>query len=100
MLASAGLRPVLNGQHSKHFSLEAWHTLGREEYRGLTWTTLNREGPMSYIFAILAVPFLSATGIYDPPVMRHGRCIAEPGSFEALYCPAPQAPAHRRYRKR
>jgi hypothetical protein len=54
---------VLNGQHSKHFSLEAWHTLGREEYPGLKWTTLNREGPMSYIFAILAVPFLSATGI-------------------------------------
>ncbi len=55
---------------------------------------------MTYIFAILAVPFLSATGIYDPPVMRHGRCIAEPGSFEALYCPAPQAPVQRRHRKR
>jgi hypothetical protein len=48
---------------------------------------------MSYIFAIIAVPFLSATGIYDPPVMRHGHCIAEPGSFDALYCPAPNAPS-------
>jgi hypothetical protein len=57
MLASTGLRPVLNGQHSKHFSLEAWHTLGREEYPGLKWTTLNREGPMSYVFAILAAFF-------------------------------------------
>ena len=46
---------------------------------------------MSYIFAILAVPFLSATGVYDPPVTRHGHCIAEPGSFDALYCPAPNA---------
>jgi hypothetical protein len=44
---------------------------------------------MSFIFMILAVPFLSATGIYNPPVMHHGRCIAEPGTFDALYCPAP-----------
>ena len=35
---------------------------------------------------ILAVPFLSATGIYNPPVVQHGRCIAEPGSFNALFC--------------
>jgi hypothetical protein len=54
---------------------------------------------MSYIFAILAVPFLSATGIYNPPVMHHGRCIAEPGGFDALYCPAPEASAHRPHRK-
>ena len=55
---------------------------------------------MSYIFAILAVPFLSATGIYDPDVMRHGRCLAEPGSFDALYCPAPTAPHGKKYRAR
>jgi hypothetical protein len=56
---------------------------------------------MSYIFAILAVPFLSATGIYDPDVMRHGRCLAEPGSFEALYCtPGSTAVPHRRYGKK
>jgi hypothetical protein len=54
---------------------------------------------MSYIFAILAVPFLSATGIYDPPVMRHGYCMAQPGSFDALYC-APDAKVHPRYRKK
>jgi hypothetical protein len=53
---------------------------------------------MSYLFAILAVPFLSATGIYNPPVMHHGRCIAEPGSFDALYCPAPNASSPNRNR--
>ena len=42
---------------------------------------------MSYIFAILAVPFLSATGVYDPPVTRHGHCIAEPGGSHALTVP-------------
>jgi hypothetical protein len=53
---------------------------------------------MSFIFAIIAVPFLTATGIYDPPVMHHGRCIAEPGSFDALYCAsAPVAPPHHRH---
>jgi len=55
---------------------------------------------MGYIFAIMAVPFLSATGIYDPQVMRHGRCIAEPGSFEALYCPAPEASVKHHRRKK
>ena len=55
------------------------------------------------IVAIMAVPFLSATGIYNPPVMQHGRCIAEPGTFEALYCPAPTSPSHphaKKYRAR
>ena len=47
---------------------------------------------MSYILAIMLVGPLGATGIYNPPVMHHGRCIAEPGSFDALYCPAPGAP--------
>ena len=46
---------------------------------------------MSYIVALLLVGPLSATGIYNPPVMHHGRCIAEPGGFDALYCPAPNA---------
>jgi hypothetical protein len=41
---------------------------------------------MTYIFAILSVPLLTATGIYHPPVMRHGHCIAQPGSYDALYC--------------
>jgi hypothetical protein len=50
---------------------------------------------MSFIFAILAVPWLSATGIYDPQVMHHGHCIAQPGSFDALFCgSAPAAPPH------
>lgn len=52
---------------------------------------------MGTILAIMSVPLLSATGIYDPHVMRHGHCIAEPGSFDALYCSAPAAPPHRRH---
>jgi hypothetical protein len=49
--------------------------------------------------AILAVALLAATGIYNPPVMLHGHCIAEPGSFDALYCSgAPTAPAASRHR--
>ncbi len=55
---------------------------------------------MSFVFAILAVPFLSATGIYDPDVMRHGHCLAEPGSFDALYCaPGATTPTHHRHGK-
>ena len=40
---------------------------------------------MTFISAIMSVPLLAATGIYNPPVMRHGHCIAQPGSFDALY---------------
>ena len=54
---------------------------------------------MTYILALISVPLFSATGIYNPPVMRHGQCIAEPGTYEALYCTAPEAPKpHHRYR--
>ena len=49
---------------------------------------------MSFLFTILAVPWLAATGIHNPPVTHHDRCIAEPGTVNALYCPAPAAPAH------
>ena len=59
-------------------------------------TRQSGEGRMSFIIAIMSVPFLTATGIYNPQVMHHGRCVAEPGSFAALYCPAPEAPPHRR----
>ena len=58
---------------------------------------------MGTIIAIMAVPFLSATGIYNPPVMQHGRCIAEPGPVDALYCPAPTVQTQadlRKYRAR
>ena len=64
---------------------------------------------MTFIIAIMAVPWLAATGIYNPPVMRHGHCIAQPGSFDALYCqatlktfcPAPsETPNQRPRRKR
>jgi len=41
------------------------------------------------------VPFLAATGIYNPQVMHHNRCIAEAGSLDALYCvQAPATPPH------
>lgn len=51
---------------------------------------------MGTILAIMAVPVLGATGLYNPPVMRDGHCIAQPGSFDALYCPAPTTPKHHR----
>ena len=41
---------------------------------------------MGTILVIMSVPFLAATGIYNPQVMHHHRCVAEPGSFDALYC--------------
>jgi hypothetical protein len=45
---------------------------------------------MTFIIAILSVPFLYATGIYSPKVVHHGRCIAQPGSFDALFLPSTQ----------
>ena len=54
---------------------------------------------MGTILAIMAVPVLSATGIYDPPVMRNGHCIATPGSYDALFCPAPSTTPKYRYKK-
>ena len=49
----------------------------------------------------LALPILAATGMYNPQVVdRHHRCIAEPGTVAALYCPAPAAaPPHHRHAK-
>ena len=55
---------------------------------------------MTYILAILLVGPLAATGIYNPVVVVHGHCIAEPGSFNALYCPAPAAPHHHPHGKK
>lgn len=55
---------------------------------------------MTFIIAIMSVPFLMATGIYNPKVVHQGRCIAQPGSFHALFCPAPDAPAYRVNRKK
>jgi hypothetical protein len=54
---------------------------------------------MGYILGIMAVPWLAATGIYNPDVMKDGRCIAEPGSYAALYCSGQTAEAPKqRYR--
>lgn len=55
---------------------------------------------MTVILYMLAMGPLAATGIYDPQVMHHGRCIAEPGTFYALHCPAPAAPPHHRHGKK
>ena len=58
---------------------------------------------MSFIFMIMAAPWLAATGIYSPQVVdRHGHCIAEPGGFDALYCSgaAAAAPTHHRHGKK
>ena len=54
---------------------------------------------MTYILALLLMGPLAATGIYNPQVMRHGHCTAEPGTFLALYCPPATAPAHRPRRR-
>jgi hypothetical protein len=44
---------------------------------------------------------LYATGIYNPPVVHHGRCIAEPGTFNALFCMGrTEAPPVKKYRAR
>jgi hypothetical protein len=78
--------------------VEAWIKLGREVILWLRRVARQRgEGLMGFIIAIMSVPFLMATGIYNPKVTHHGRCIAEPGSFNALFCPAPDAPrTHRK----
>jgi hypothetical protein len=55
---------------------------------------------MGTILAIMALPVLSVTGIYNPQVMHHGHCIAEPGSFDALYCSAPASPPPHRHAKK
>ena len=98
--------PVLCGQHSRAFSVEAWskavpewYCRGGRESRGRVPRQLG-EGRMSYIFFILAMGPMSAAGIYSPQVTHHNRCIVEPGTFDALYCPAPAAPpAHPHHKK-
>ena len=64
------------------------------------WHAKEGEGRMGFILAIMSVPFLMATGIYNPKVVHHGRCIAEPGSFNALFCPPDAEPAYRPHRKK
>jgi hypothetical protein len=59
-----------------------------------------RGGEMTYILAIMSVPLLTATGIYNPPVMRHGHCVAEPGSYDALYCQGTTTQPHHRHGKK
>jgi hypothetical protein len=65
----------------------------------LAWRYAKWEGLMSFILAIMAVPWLTATGIYNPQVVHRGYCVAEPGGFHALFCP-PEAKPHPRYRKK
>ena len=95
--ASSGA-PVPHGQHLKPFSVEAWNDLRIRWYASKARHAKLREGGMSVILAIISVPLLSATGIYNPPVVHHGHCIAQPGSYDALFCgdiPAAPPPTHR-----
>jgi hypothetical protein len=100
---SPGLCPfeqltVLNGQHWKHFQRKHGMSMNASVLSLGCVPRRIGEGRMSFIFMIMAVPFLSATGIYNPKVMHHGHCIAEPGSFDALYCVStPAAPPHRHH---
>jgi len=56
---------------------------------------------MSFVIALIAAPWLAATGIYNPQVVdRHHYCIAEPGSFDALYCSSVAMKPHPRYAKK
>ena len=56
---------------------------------------------MTVIAMILAMVPMSAAGIYNPEVMRNNKCIAEPGSMNALYCkPQPEKPRYTMRKKR
>jgi hypothetical protein len=48
---------------------------------------------MSFIIAIMSVPFFMATGIYNPKVVHKGYCVAEPGGFHALFRPPDAKPS-------
>src|SRR6266542_3368135 len=88
------LSPVLNGQHSQSIFSGSMESLDASGTVAGACAPPNREGRMTYILFILAMGPMSSTGIYNPQVTHHGRCIVEPGTFDALYCPAPAAPAH------
>jgi hypothetical protein len=63
----------------------------------------SRETMGDLMSLFLVMPILAATGLYNPQVVdRHHHCIAEPGTVEALYCPAPAAatPPHHSHVKR
>ena len=55
---------------------------------------------MGTILMIMSVPFLYATGIYNPPVVQQGRCIAEPGTFDAPFCMGRTEAPPKKYRAR
>ena len=52
---------------------------------------------MGIILGFFGAALLAATGIYNSPMMQHGRCMAEPGSMYALYYCVPEtgAPRHK-----
>jgi hypothetical protein len=93
-----GGSPVLYGQHSKHFQWKRGVSLEASVLSSQCLPSRIGEGRMSFILMIMAVPWLYAMGIYNPQVMHHGHCIAQPGTFAALYCPAPAAPPHQPHR--
>ena len=72
--------------------MEAWKVWTRV----VLWLrrTLRRigEGQMVTVGFFLAA-LLAGTGIYNPQLMHHGRCMAEPGSIYALYYCVPEGAA-------
>jgi hypothetical protein len=91
------LSPALNGQHSKYFQWNQEISLAASVLSlGRVHAKIGGDR-MTYMFIILAMGPLAAMGIYNPQVMHHGRCMAEPGTINALYCPAPVAPSHHRH---
>ena len=71
-----------------------------EWYGGRVVTPELGEDQMGTILMIMSVPFLYATGIYNPPVVQQGRCIAEPGTFDALFCMGRTEAPPKKYRAR
>jgi hypothetical protein len=89
------LIPALNRQHSKYFQWKQEISLDASVLSEGRVPRQNRGDRMTYMFIILAMGPLAAMGIYNPQVMHHGRCVAEPGTMAALHCvPAPAAPPH------
>jgi hypothetical protein len=83
------------------FSVEAQNKPGREWYCRWGACPAKEGGRMTYILFILAMGPMSATGIYNPQVVdRHHRCLAEPGSFEAIYCSTIAPTPHPRWAKK
>jgi hypothetical protein len=55
---------------------------------------------MGTVLLLMAVPWLYALGYGHDAVNKHGRCVASPGSYKALFCSGAkevQPPPHVRH---